>query len=42
MSDSPEYPPLYAIDFSVFYQGLPQLARHNEEDPGDELGLTAE
>ena len=24
-------------DFIVFYQGLPQLARHNEEDHGDEV-----
>jgi hypothetical protein len=24
-------------DFIVFYQGLPQLARHHEEGPGDEV-----
>jgi hypothetical protein len=26
--------------FHDFYQGLPQLARHHEEDPGDEVGQT--
>jgi peptidoglycan biosynthesis protein MviN/MurJ (putative lipid II flippase) len=24
----------------LFYQGLPQLARHHEEGPGDEVGNT--